>query len=127
MVVLPVSQAKTVFKTPDERLDVFGTLQEQIQAPYTIRDQRVIRDPFHRHLIPSQLTRHLDLLTEPMAKELEIGFQANWDTGSDWTSVAVWPACFNLVARAANTFLCGNPLCRSFIGIHIIDSSPDSS
>lgn len=111
VVVLPLSQGKTVFKTPDERLDVFGTLQEQIQALYTIRDQRVIRDPFHRHLIPSQLTRDLDLLTEPMATELEFGFKSTWGTGSDWRDVGLWPATFNLVARATNSFLCGKPLC----------------
>lgn len=112
MISLPVSQAKKVFKTPEHSLDVFGTLQDQIQARYTVRDQRVIQDPFHRHLIPSQLTRDLDLSTGSMVNELALGLKSLWPVDSQWKEVSLWPACFNVVARVTNSFLCGEPLCK---------------
>lgn len=70
VVILPTDQMKTVGKLPENRLDIFGTLQEQIQAEYTVRDQRVVLDPYHRYLIPSQLMRQLDMLTGLMTSEL---------------------------------------------------------
>ncbi|KAI1655455.1 cytochrome P450 [Daldinia decipiens] len=66
VIILPTEQMKTLGRLPEDQLDIFGTLQEQIQARYTVRDQRVILDPYHRYLIPSQLTRDLDALTGPM-------------------------------------------------------------
>lgn len=89
--VLPQGQMKTVYRLPEDRLDVFGTLQEQIQAMYTIRDQRVVLDPYHRYLIPSQLTRQLDLLIEPIATEVEDAFKATWGIGTEWRDIVIWP------------------------------------
>ncbi|KAI0884969.1 cytochrome P450 [Annulohypoxylon maeteangense] len=111
VIVLPTEQMKVLEKLPDDQLDVFSTLQEQIQARYTIRDQRVVLDPYHRYLIPSQLTRKLDTLTGPMLTELEDAFKSSWGTDSKWTEVTIWKACFHVVARAANSALCGSPLC----------------
>lgn len=89
--VLPQGQMKTVYRLQEDRLDVFGTLQEQIQAMYTIRDQRVVLDPYHRYLIPSQLTRQLDLLIEPIATEVEDAFKATWGIGTEWRDIVIWP------------------------------------
>lgn len=115
VIILPTEQMKAVSRLPENRLDIFGTLQEQIQAKYTIRDQRVVLDPYHRYLIPSQLTRELDVLTGPMITELEDGFKSSWGAGSEWTEVTIWQGCFHVVARAANSALCGAPLCTSFL------------
>ncbi|KAI1417400.1 cytochrome P450 [Hypoxylon sp. FL1857] len=112
VVILPTEQMKTVDKLPEDRLDVFGTLQEQIQAEYTVRDQRVVLDPYHRYLIPSQLTRELDALTVPMIAALEDGFKSSWGTDSAWKEVTIWQGCFQVVAKAANSALCGAPLCN---------------
>ncbi|KAI0901312.1 hypothetical protein F4806DRAFT_451828 [Annulohypoxylon nitens] len=78
VVILPTDQMKTVGKLPENRLYIFSTLQEQIQAEYTVRDQRVVLDPYHRYLIPSQLTRQLDMLTGPMTSELQDAFKSSW-------------------------------------------------
>ncbi|KAI1078152.1 cytochrome P450 [Whalleya microplaca] len=108
VVLLPVIQMKTVYRLPEDRLDIFGTLNEQIQAKYTIRNQKVIRDPYHRHLIPSEL----DIFTEPMVNELEKGLESLWGTETGWREIPIWQSCFQLVARATNYALCGIPLCR---------------
>lgn len=116
VVILPTEQMKTVSRLPENRLDIFGTLQEQIQAKYTVRDQRVVLDPYHRYLIPSQLTRELDALTGPMVTELEDGFKSSWGADSEWKEVTIWQGCFHVVARAANSALCGAPLCTTCPG-----------
>ncbi|XXH05961.1 Rho GTPase [Hypoxylon texense] len=112
VVILPTEQMKTVGKLPEDQLDIFGTLQEQIQAEYTVPDQRVVLDPYHRYLIPSRLTRELDVLTGPMVAALEDGFKSAWGTGPGWTEVNLWQGCFQVVAKAANSALCGAPLCN---------------
>ncbi|KAI0003125.1 cytochrome P450 [Xylariaceae sp. FL0662B] len=112
VIILPTEQMKIISRLPEDRLDIFGTLQEQIQAKYTVRDQRVVLDPYHRYLIPSQLTRELDVLTGPMITELEDGFRSSWGAGSGWREVTIWQGCFHVVARAANSALCGAPLCN---------------
>ncbi|KAI3324415.1 cytochrome P450 [Xylariaceae sp. AK1471] len=113
VILLPHKQMKTLYRLPEDRLDVFGTLQQQIQAQYTVGDQRVIHDPYHRYLIPSQLTRELDQLTRPMVAEIEDGFKATWGTETEWREVPVWKACFHVIARATNSALYGAPLCRN--------------
>ncbi|GAW13575.1 hypothetical protein ANO14919_029620 [Xylariales sp. No.14919] len=121
MIVLPHKQMKTLYKLPEDRLDVFGTLQQQIQAQYTVRDQRVVRDPYHRHLIPSQITRGLDVFTPQMVTEIENGFKSIWSTKTEWTEVPVWKACFHAVTRATNASLCGAPLCNTAEYLQCID------
>ncbi|KAI0200204.1 cytochrome P450 [Astrocystis sublimbata] len=122
MIILPTEQMKSVGRLPEDRLDVFGTLQEQIQAKYTVHDQRIIRDPYHRYLIPSQLTRDLNVLTDPMIIELEDGFKSTWGAPSEWKEVPIWQACFHVIARVANSALCGAPLCNNERYIALLES-----
>lgn len=113
MLLLPQKQMKTLYRLPENRLDVFGTLQQQIQAQYTVGDQRVIYDPYHRYLIPSQLTRELDQLTPPMVTEIVDGFKTTWGNELEWREVQVWKPCFHVIARATNSAIYGTPLCMS--------------
>ncbi|KAI1496403.1 cytochrome P450 [Biscogniauxia marginata] len=121
VILLPPGQMKTVYRLPEDRLDVFGTLQEQIQAKYTVRDQRIIRDPFHRHLIPSQLTRELDLFTASIVAEIDGVFQSSWGDETGWKDVPVWQTCFQAIARATNSTLYGRALCREKKYIQLLE------
>lgn len=103
---------KSVYKLSEKRLDVFGTLQDQFHARWTIRDDRIIRDPFHRYIIPRQLTRDLDRLTEPMVREIEAGLKSSWGTETAWHEINVWQSCFRIITQAANSAYCGAPLCK---------------
>ncbi|KAI1352840.1 cytochrome P450 [Xylaria sp. FL0043] len=113
MLLLPLKQTKALYKLPENRLDVFGTLQQQIQAQYTVRDERVVRDPYHRYLIPSQLTRKLNIFTPQMVTEIANGLNSTWGTDTAWKEVPVWKACFHVITRATNAALCGAPLCSN--------------
>ncbi|KAI0407415.1 cytochrome P450 [Xylaria palmicola] len=112
IVILPPEQLKTVYKLPEDQLDVFGTLQEQIRAAYTVRYQRVVHDPYHRHLIPSQLTKNLALFTNSMIGEIKDEITSSWGINADWTEVPIWRTCFRTAARVSNTALYGTVLCR---------------
>ncbi|KAI0965811.1 cytochrome P450 [Xylaria arbuscula] len=113
ILMLPPKQMKTVYKLPEGRLDVFGTLQEQIKAQWTIRDDRIIRDPFHRYLLPRQLTRDLHRQTEPMVEEMVAAFEHSWGSCTDWKDINIWQSCFSIIARTVNTAYCGAPMCRN--------------
>ncbi|KAI0532857.1 cytochrome P450 [Xylaria digitata] len=121
MVILPAGQLKTVYKLPEDQLDVFGTLQDQIQAKYTVGDQRVIRDPYHRYLIPSQLTRDLGPFTSSMFDEIEDEITSSWGVDADWKEVSVWQVCFRAVSRASNAALYGSPLCRDKAYLQLLE------
>ncbi|KAI1296047.1 cytochrome P450 [Xylaria venustula] len=113
VLMLPPKQMKVVYKLPEDRLDVFGTLQEQIKAQWTVRDDTIIRDPFHRYLLPRKLTRDLDRHTGPMVEEMEAAFENSWGWRTDWKDVNLWKSCFSIIARTVNTAYCGAPMCRN--------------
>jgi hypothetical protein len=115
VILLPRKHMKTLHRLPEDRLDVFGTLQQQIQAEYTVRDQMIIHDPYHRYLIPSQLTRELDILTKPMIIEIEDGFKTTWGAETEWKEVPVWTASFHVITRATNSVLYRVSLCKSIL------------
>lgn len=48
-----------------------------------------------------------------MVNELLLGLKSLWPVDSQWKEVSLWPACFSVVARVTNSFLCGEPLCRN--------------
>ncbi|KAI1275889.1 cytochrome P450 [Xylaria sp. FL0933] len=113
MLLLSLKQMKTLYKLPENRLDIFGTLQQQIQAQYTVRDERVVRDPYHRYPVPGQLTRKLNVFTLQMVTEIADGFNSTWGTETAWKEVQVWKACFRVITRATNAALCGASLCSN--------------
>ncbi|KAI0015313.1 cytochrome P450 [Xylariomycetidae sp. FL0641] len=112
VVILPPDQAKILYRLPEDRLDVFMTLNKQLGAPYTIKDQVIVQEPFHRYMIPSQLTRELDAHTPAIAEEIAEACGDLWSAHQDWEECPLWQTCFRLVARITNRTLCGPPLCR---------------
>ncbi|KAI1412115.1 cytochrome P450 [Hypoxylon sp. FL1857] len=112
VLVLQPAQMKKVYNLSDTRLDTNNTTNATIRTEYTVQDQKVVTDDFHINVVRNQITRNLDVLTQPMVTEIERVFERIWGTSSEWKTISVWYSCLTLIARVANSALCGPPLCR---------------
>ncbi|KAI0429136.1 cytochrome P450 [Xylaria sp. FL1042] len=91
IVLLPTSKRRHCKKLPEDRLDVFDTPQQQIQA--------------------HQITRELNVVMPQMVTEIE----------TTWKEVLIWKACFQVIVRATNAALCGASLCSNPEYLQCID------
>lgn len=113
VLVLPPKQVKKVYSLPESMLDVTTTGNNSIQTKWTIWDEEVSENPIHMHVIRNQLTRNLDILTPVIAEELERGFMREWGTSkTEWKTISTWASALHIVAGAANSAFCGQPLCE---------------
>ncbi|KAI1172623.1 ent-kaurene oxidase [Nemania sp. FL0916] len=137
--VVPPKQIKKVYGLPDTVLDVHTTANQTIQTKWTIWDDEVSENDFQMNLIRNQLTRNLDILTPPIAAELEEGFRREWGTETDtWKTVDIWHSAMRIIGGAANSAFCGAAMCRNmdfiqrvqdhslclFLGAIMINSTP---
>ncbi|KAI0546095.1 ent-kaurene oxidase [Xylaria curta] len=137
--VVPPKQIRKVYGLPDTILDVHSTANDTIQTKWTIWDDEVSENDFQMNLIRNQLTRNLDILTPPIAIELEEGFRREWGLSTEsWKSVDIWKSAMRIIGGAANSAFCGPELCRNmdfiqrvqdhsiclFLGAILINSTP---
>lgn len=115
VVVLPPSQIRRFYNLPEEELDAHRTSNESIQTSYTIQDQHIVHHPLHFDIIRHKISRNLDVLTQPIATELDIGFRRIWGLGTEWRDIPVWQSCMDIIAGAANAALSGYPLCEYYL------------
>lgn len=113
--VVPPKQIKKVYGLPDTILDVHTTANATIQTKWTIWDDEVAENNFQMNLVRNQITRNLDILTPPIAVELEEGFKRDWGTSTEnWKKIDVWKSALRVIGGAANSAFCGPELCTSF-------------
>lgn len=113
LLVVPPQQMKKLYNLPEKVLDIFKTANTTIQADWTIWDPDVSENLFQTNLIRNQLTKNLDILTPPIALELEKGFEREWGTSkTEWKRIDIWISALNIIAGAANSAFCGEPLCK---------------
>ena len=111
VVIVPPSQIRHILGRSENEVDAYGSQNESIQAPYTIKDRDIYINNFHVDVLRKQLTKNLHLLTADMAEELALGFEQYWGTSTEWVSVRAWDSVLKIVARAANRVFIGLPLC----------------
>ncbi|KAI0854472.1 hypothetical protein F4860DRAFT_520834 [Xylaria cubensis] len=96
--VVPPKQIQKVYGLPDTILDVHSTANDTIQTKWTIWDDEVSENDFQMNLIRNQLTRNLDILTPPIAIELEEGFRREWGLSTEnWKSVDIWKSAMRII------------------------------
>ncbi|KAI1775357.1 ent-kaurene oxidase [Hypoxylon cercidicola] len=139
MMVVPPKQIRKVYGFPTTVLDVYNTANNTIQTKWTIWDTEVSENNFQMNLIRNQLTRNLDILTPPIAQELEEGLKREWGLSTtEWKYVDIWTSAMRIIGGAANSAFCGEPMCRNmdflqriqdhsmflFLGSILISSTP---
>ncbi|KAH8593609.1 cytochrome P450 [Bisporella sp. PMI_857] len=113
VVVIPPKQLKEIYNLPDSVLDVYWTEMDTIQTKYTVGDQDIIRNPFHLNVVRAQIPRNIKHLTPIIAEELEWGFKRWWGNITEWNELRIWDSSLKMIAGAANSAFCGQPLCRN--------------
>jgi hypothetical protein len=113
VLVVPPRHVKSLYSLPEDILEVTLTGNRSIQTDWTIWDDEVANNPFQMNVIRRQLTQNLDVLTPVIAQELQLGFEREWGTSTDtWKEIHTWASSLSLIAGAANSAFCGQPLCR---------------
>lgn len=112
MILIPPAHAKDVYGLPENRLDVWNTINDSIQTKYTIQDHHIIDKALHRDVLRNQITRNLGPLTKRLTEELDNGLRYWWGTDTRWKEVPAFDSCLNIVAGAANSVFLGPSLCE---------------
>ena len=86
---------------------------EALQSDYTFADPVVVRQPYHEHIVKTDLTRQLGSLTMDIMDELASGFDETWgfDTQA-WKEIGVFENMMRIIARTSNRVMVGLPLCK---------------
>jgi hypothetical protein len=111
VVLLPPKKISELMQKSDAEVDLLKTLQETLAMRWT-GDMDLLEDPIHINVVRHQLTRKLPLLTADVHAELVLGFEDQWKTSEEWTTVPAAKTCANIISRAANRVFSGTELCK---------------
>lgn len=113
IVLLPPASTEWIINQPDDVLNVKEAHIEALQSDYTFTDPAVVRQPYHEHVIKTDLTRQLGNLTMELVDELATGLDEIWGLDADqWKSVVVFKDMMAIIARTSNRIFVGLPLCE---------------
>ena len=110
--MIPPKQLKHIYNLPESVIDVYWTEMDTIQTKYTVGDQDIIKNPFHLDVVRAQIPRNIKYLTPIIATELEWGFKQWWGDTTEWRELRIWDSSLKMIAGAANSAFCGQPLCK---------------
>ncbi|KJX96275.1 cytochrome p450 like protein [Zymoseptoria brevis] len=112
VLLLPPAKISQLLQKSDDEIDLLKTLQETLAMRWT-GDMDLAEDPIHIQVVRRQLTHKLPLLTADVHAELVLGFEDQWKTLAEWTTVPAAKSCANVISRAANRVFSGTELCRN--------------
>jgi hypothetical protein len=86
---------------------------EGLQTDYTFADPIIVRQPYHEHIVKTDLTRQLGSLTMDIMDELAAGFDETWGfDNTQWKEIGVFENMMRIIARTSNRVMVGLPLCK---------------
>jgi hypothetical protein len=112
VVLLPAASTEWIINQPDDILNVKQAHIDALQADYTFTDPAVVRQPYHEHVVKTDLLRQLGSLTMDIMDELAIVFDETWGLDTKkWKSIIVFENMMAIIARTSNRIFVGLPLC----------------
>ena len=113
MILLPASSTEWIINQPDSSLNVLASHIDALQSDYTFADPIVVRQPYHEHVVRTDLTRQLGALTMDIMDELASSFDETWGFDTrEWKEIGVFENMMRIIARASNRMIVGLPLCK---------------
>ncbi|KAF8583911.1 cytochrome P450 [Ramaria rubella] len=98
-------------KAPDDILSISTAFSETMQSRYML-GPTIMSNRYHVGIVRGQLTRSLSALFSDIRQEILLSIEENFPLENDWTSVKVYEAILQVVARTSNRIFVGAPLCR---------------
>ncbi|KAI4185316.1 MAG: hypothetical protein L6R41_004203 [Letrouitia leprolyta] len=114
ILIVPPSQLKWLVDQPDHVLSTAAFHYDAQQGDYAFTDPKVLRDPYHEHVLHKSLPRKVGTLVSEISDEVAHTFDQVWATDTNsWREVDVHKSIDSLVAPTVNRMILGLPLCRN--------------
>ncbi|KAL8728151.1 MAG: hypothetical protein Q9166_005601 [cf. Caloplaca sp. 2 TL-2023] len=113
IIIIPPSQLKWLIDQPDHVLSTAAFHYDAQQGDYAFTQPRLLRDPYHEHVLHKSLPRKVNNLVPDIWEEVACTFDHAWGTDTQsWKDVGVQESVDHLVAPTVNRMIVGLPLCR---------------
>ncbi|KIV98586.1 uncharacterized protein PV09_09620 [Verruconis gallopava] len=113
-VIIPNSEIRWLLDQPDTVLSAAALHYDTLAGAYAFTHPRILREPFHEHVVHRNMGRRIGDLIEDLWDEIGCAIDDTWgkDTGI-WKEVCVFDNMMHIIARASNRVFIGLPLCRN--------------
>ncbi|KAF7192205.1 Cytochrome P450 monooxygenase [Pseudocercospora fuligena] len=114
LLLLPPNKLRDLLQKPDDEVNLYIVLTEWLGGKHTMESD-IMRDPFHLGVVKNQLNRKLALITADVQAELALGFNQQWQVGSDneWRTILAFETCGSIIRKGANRVFSGAELCHN--------------
>ncbi|KAF2218696.1 cytochrome P450 [Elsinoe ampelina] len=113
-IILPRSQMKWLIDQPDNVLSVAAAHYESLHGEYSFITPRLLKDPYHEHVIHRSLARHLTGLIPEVEDETIAAIDGHLGMDEEnWKSICVWDMLMKVIPLLTNRMIIGLPVGRN--------------
>ena len=113
MIIVPPSQLKWLIDQPDHVLSTAAFHYDAQQGDYAFTSPRLLRDPYHEHVLHKSLPRKVAALVPDLAEEVAHTLDHCMGTDTQaWKELGVHEIVDEIVGPTVNRMILGLPLCR---------------
>jgi cytochrome P450 len=99
---------------PDNVLSAAALHYDTLAGAYAFTHPRVLREPFHEHVVHRNMGRRIGDLIMDLWDEIGSAIDETWGTETEeWKEICVFENMMHVIARASNRVFVGLPLCRN--------------
>ncbi|KAL4874707.1 cytochrome P450 [Aspergillus karnatakaensis] len=111
--ILPNTSMKWALAQPSRVLNHRAGILEVDFPKYLLGNEFFLNDPWHGHLVRTELQPMLDGVCEKMNEEINLAFNDYFgDDTENWKEIDVLTTARKIIGRAASRFTVGEPLCQ---------------
>lgn len=111
-ILIPPDQAKDMLLISDDILSCRESLNDNLQAHYTLMHPRIISHQWHILAVKS-LSASTPRLIGNLSTEVASSVESYFGVSNSWQDVDVLPVMSKIVSRLTNRFVVGSDVCKS--------------
>lgn len=113
-IVLPRSQMPWLIEQPDDILSTSAFHYDSLEGDYAFTDPKILKDPYHEHVIHKYLPRRIAPLVPGMWEEIQMAMDQTWGMDTQgWKEIGAWENMLRIIPSFTNRMMLGLPLCRN--------------
>lgn len=113
-VVVPRAQMQWMLDQPDAVISTAEAHYDILNGSYSFVDRCILGDPYHDHVIPQKLARHLTALVPDIDEQVRAAVDRVYGTDEGtWKTVNIWDSLMQFIPRVTHRILVSRPLCEN--------------